>query len=173
MTIFTRFLETVVQKSQYLQLFSNISGRKCAKTTIFTRFLETVAQKSQYLQWFSNISGRKHAKTTIFTRFLETVVQKSQYLQWFSNISGRKHAKTTIFIRNHATRTQGYGSVLLDFPMSVYSNLWIRFLLWCAIRETEWAHKINCTYRIPERIYRVHTAFLKPDFSGLWVWTPN
>ena len=76
-------------------------------------------------------------------------------------------------VRNHAKHTQGYGSVFLDFSMSVYWNLWIWFLLQCAIRKTEWAHKVNCTYRIPEGNYKVHTAFLKLDLSGLWVWTPN
>ena len=76
-------------------------------------------------------------------------------------------------VRNHTNHAKAYGSALRVFSKSMNWSLWIWWLLRCAIRETEWAHKVNCTYCIPEGNYRVHTAFPKPDLSGLWVWTPN
>ena len=76
-------------------------------------------------------------------------------------------------VRNHTDHAKGYGSALRVFSKSMNWSLGIWWLLRCAIRETEWAHKVNCTFGIPEGNYRVHTAFPKPDLSGLWVWTPN
>ena len=76
-------------------------------------------------------------------------------------------------VRNHTNHAKGYGSALRVFSKSMNWSLGIWWLLRCAIRETEWAHKVNCTFCIPEGNYRVHTAFPKPDLSGLWVWTPN
>ena len=76
-------------------------------------------------------------------------------------------------VRNHTDHAKGYGSALRVFSKSMNWSLGIWWLLRCAIRETEWAHKVNGTFGIPEGNYRVHTAFPKPDLSGLWVWTPN
>ena len=42
-----------------------------------------------------------------------------------------------------------------------------------AVPETDWDHKVNCTYCMPEENYMDHIALSKLDFSGLWVWTPN
>ena len=76
-------------------------------------------------------------------------------------------------VRNHTDHAKGYGSALRVYSKSMNWSLGIWWLLRCAIRETEWAHQVKCSFCIPEGNYRVHTAFPKPDLSGLWVWTPN
>ena len=46
-------------------------------------------------------------------------------------------------------------------------------MLRSAVPETDWDHKVNCTYCMPEENYMDHIALSKLDFSGLWVLIPN
>ena len=174
-----------VQKWQYLQGFWRQSLRNSNIYNDFLTFFDEDVQQWQFSQGFWRQSLRNSNIYNEFLTCLDDNVQKWQYLQgfwrqslWNSNI----YNDVLTFLDENMQKIQylqGFwrqslrNSNIYNRQDLTFWNFWIWWLLRDAMPETEWDHKVNSTYCIPEENYRGHIAFSKPDISGLWVWTPN